>query len=47
MDQVQQKTGPPEFRNESTTWNGSWNGFTTKPEFVHRNFTEMEKFLKA
>lgn len=46
MDQVQAKTGPPDFRKETTSWNDSWHGFTTPPQFVHRNFTEMEKFLK-
>ena len=53
MDEVQQKTGPPDIvRNESTTTadtsahNWTWNEFTTKPAFVHRNFTQMEAFLK-
>lgn len=46
MDQVQPKTGPPEYRNESTAWQESLHGFTTPPQFIHRNFPEMEKFLK-
>lgn len=48
VDQVQQKTGPPDVRNEtaeSSKW--TWDEFSTRPEFVHRNYTEMESFLKA
>lgn len=52
LDEVQQKTGPPDLRNESSmddksnSSHWSWEEFTTRPQFIHRNYTEMEKFLK-